>query len=90
MQPRTGPIRADLLGNMWAQGWSNIYDVLAPAYDNSGDDLTQALQSKGYDVPKMLRAAEGFYTSLGFPPLPMIVHFANESFRARCRMRTPA
>jgi len=70
VQPRTGPIRADLLGNMWAQGWSNVYDVLAPANDSSGDDLTQALQSKGYDVLKMLRTAEGFYTSLGFPPLP--------------------
>ncbi|WP_304186337.1 M2 family metallopeptidase, partial [Phenylobacterium aquaticum] len=30
VQPRTGPIRADLLGNMWAQAWGNIYDVVAP------------------------------------------------------------
>ena len=30
VQPRTGPIRADLLGNMWAQEWGNIYDVVAP------------------------------------------------------------
>ncbi|MFX7086590.1 M2 family metallopeptidase, partial [Acinetobacter baumannii] len=27
VQPKTGPIRADLLGNMWAQEWGNIYDV---------------------------------------------------------------
>ena len=26
VQPATGPIRADLLGNMWAQEWGNIYD----------------------------------------------------------------
>ena len=26
VQPKTGPIRADLLGNMWAQEWGNIYD----------------------------------------------------------------
>ena len=25
VQKRTGPIRADLLGNMWAQQWGNIY-----------------------------------------------------------------
>ena len=31
VQPATGPIRADLLGNMWAQEWGNIYDVVAPA-----------------------------------------------------------
>jgi len=30
VQPRTGPIRADLLGNMWAQSWGNVYDLLAP------------------------------------------------------------
>ena len=30
VQPRTGPIRADLLGNMWAQQWGNIYPLVAP------------------------------------------------------------
>jgi peptidyl-dipeptidase A len=70
VQPRTGPIRADLLGNMWAQSWSNVYDELAPANNTFGYDLTTALQAKGYDVVKMVKSAEGFYTSLGFPPLP--------------------
>src|SRR3546814_12908275 len=31
VQPKTGPIRADLLGNMWAQEWGNIYPLVAPA-----------------------------------------------------------
>ena len=31
VQAATGPIRADLLGNMWAQEWGNIYDLVAPA-----------------------------------------------------------
>src|SRR3546814_5508448 len=35
VQPATGPIRADLLGNMWAQEWGHIYDVVAPP--GSGD-----------------------------------------------------
>ena len=30
VQPATGPIRADLLGNLWAQEWGNVYDVVAP------------------------------------------------------------
>ncbi|SUJ20151.1 Angiotensin-converting enzyme [Sphingomonas paucimobilis] len=30
VQAKSGPIRADLLGNMWAQEWGNIYDVVAP------------------------------------------------------------
>jgi peptidyl-dipeptidase A len=71
VQPKTGPIRADLLGNMWAQEWGNIYDIVAPR--GSGDigyDLTQLLTSSGYDAKKMVQTGEGFYTSLGFAPLP--------------------
>ena len=49
VQPATGPIRADLLGNMWAQQWGNIYDVVAPA--GAGD--------LGYDVGDLLKA-KGF------------------------------
>jgi peptidyl-dipeptidase A len=30
VQPPVGPIRADLTGNMWAQEWGNIYDIVAP------------------------------------------------------------
>ena len=33
VQPATGPIRADLLGNMWAQEWGNIYDLGGAARD---------------------------------------------------------
>jgi peptidyl-dipeptidase A len=70
VQPRTGPIRADLLGNMWAQSWGNIYDLLAPPDDAGDYDLTRALETKNYDVLKLVKTAEGFYTSLGFAPLP--------------------
>ncbi len=31
VQAANGPIRADLLGNMWAQEWGNIYPLVAPA-----------------------------------------------------------
>ncbi|KCZ51681.1 M2 family metallopeptidase [Hyphomonas pacifica] len=71
VQPRTGPIRADLLGNMWAQQWSSIYDivrladVVAPSYD-----LTEQLREKGYTPIKMVETGEAFFTSLGFDPLP--------------------
>ena len=44
VQPATGPIRADLLGNMWAQEWGNIYDVVAPkGAGDIGYDLTDLL-----------------------------------------------
>tara|TARA_R110000868_G_scaffold10268_7_gene50313 strand:+ start:553 stop:2430 length:1878 start_codon:yes stop_codon:yes gene_type:complete len=49
VQPATGPIRADLLGNMWAQEWGNIYDVVAPAgAGDLGFDVGDLLKAKGF------------------------------------------
>ena len=71
VQPATGPIRADLLGNMWAQEWGNIYDVVAPAgAGDVGYDLTQLLVAKKYTPEKIVRTGESFFSSLGFAPLP--------------------
>src|SRR5713226_5666559 len=68
--PSDGPIPADLLGNMWAQSWENIYPLVAPADADPGFDLTQILKSKNTEPKQMARYGEGFFTSLGFPPLP--------------------
>ncbi|HEX8408998.1 MAG TPA: M2 family metallopeptidase [Thermoanaerobaculia bacterium] len=66
-----GPIPAHLLGNIWAQEWGNIYDVVAPAKSNAGYDLTKILeQRKDIDAQGMVRMGEGFFTSLGFDKLP--------------------
>ncbi len=74
VQPKTGPIRADLLGNMWAQEWGNIYDVVAPpGAGDLGYDVTDLLVAKKYDPLKMVKAGEGFFSSLGFAPLPQSV-----------------
>ncbi|WP_415774823.1 M2 family metallopeptidase [Shewanella oncorhynchi] len=74
--PTTGPIPAHLLGNMWAQQWGNVYDLVAPDNADPGYDVTELLAKKGYGEHKMVKQAEGFFTSLGFAPLP-------ESFWAR-------
>ena len=71
VQAADGPIRADLLGNLWAQEWGNIYDVVAPA--GSGRpayDLTALLERAHYTPERVIRTAEGFFTSLGFESLP--------------------
>lgn len=71
VQPASGPIRADLLGNMWAQEWGNIYDLVAPeGVGELGYNLTSLLQDKGDDPVKMVKTGEAFYVSLGLPPLP--------------------
>jgi peptidyl-dipeptidase A len=71
VQPATGPIRADLLGNMWSQQWSNIYDVVAPTnLPESSVDLTQLLVAANFDAEQIARVSEQFYTSIGLDPLP--------------------
>ncbi len=98
VQAKTGPIRADLLGNMWAQEWGDIYDLVAPP--GSGDigyDIGALLKAKGYtptdpneNDPKlrgkseieMVKIGEGFFSSLGFKPLP-------ESFYNRSQFVKP-
>jgi len=64
------PIPAHLLGNMWAQSWGNIYDLVAPDNADPGYDVTKQLAANNYDEIKMVKGAENFFTSLGFEALP--------------------
>jgi peptidyl-dipeptidase A len=69
--PPGKPIPAHLLGNIWAQEWGNVYDVVAPPSAERGYDLTQILEArKELDEVGMVRIGERFFTSLGFAPLP--------------------
>jgi peptidyl-dipeptidase A len=68
--PKGKPIPAHLLGNMWAQEWSNVYDLVKPAEGAAGYDVTKLLEAKKLDSKGMVRYGERFFTSLGFPPLP--------------------
>ncbi|MGV6800942.1 MAG: M2 family metallopeptidase [bacterium] len=69
--PLDQPIRADLLGNMWAQQWGAIYDIAKPeGSSGSGVDLDSQLVAKGYTPVSMVKAGEDFFSSLGFAPLP--------------------
>jgi peptidyl-dipeptidase A len=68
--PASGPIPAHLLGNMWAQTWDNIYPLVAPKDADPGFDLTEILKTRKTDPLQMVRYGEGFFTSLGFDPLP--------------------
>jgi peptidyl-dipeptidase A len=65
-----GLIPAQLLGNMWAQEWGNIYPIVAPADSNQGYDLTALLKDHKVDELGMVHYGENFFKSLGFAPLP--------------------
>ena len=81
--PQDGPIPAHLLGNMWAQQWGNIYDLVAPEEADPGYDVTELLVAAGYDARKMAKTGEEFFSSLGFAPLP-------ETFWERSLFTKPA
>ena len=82
--PADGPIPAHLLGNMWAQEWGTIYDVVQPS--GAGEqayDLTQILKSKNTTPKEMVKYGENFFVSLGLPTLP-------QSFWERSLFTKPA
>ena len=68
--PAGKPIPAHLLGNMWAQQWDAVYDLLEPYPGVSQLDVDSALVSQGYDPVRMTKSAEDFYKSIAFPALP--------------------
>ncbi|XP_008844827.1 angiotensin-converting enzyme [Nannospalax galili] len=65
-----GPIPAHLLGDMWAQSWDNIYDMVVPFPDKPNLDVTSTMVQKGWNATHMFRVAEEFFTSLGLSPMP--------------------
>jgi len=81
--PQDGPIPAHLLGNMWAQEWAPIYDLLEPYPGVSDLDVDSTLQTKNYSPQEMVRSAENFYVSLGMERLP-------DTFWERSQFSKPA
>jgi len=68
--PQDQPIPAHLLGNMWAQGWGFIYDLIEPYPGIAEIDVDTTLKTKNYSPQEMVRSAENFYASLGMPRMP--------------------
>uniref|UniRef100_A0A9D2XN38 Angiotensin-converting enzyme n=1 Tax=Nothobranchius furzeri TaxID=105023 RepID=A0A9D2XN38_NOTFU len=65
-----GPIPAHLLGNMWAQTWNNIFDMMVPFPDKPNLDVTAEMVKQGYNATHMFRVAEEFFTSLDLAEMP--------------------
>jgi peptidyl-dipeptidase A len=68
--PDGKPIPAHLLGNMWAQEWNNVYDLVEPYPGVASLDVDAALRRQKWDPARMVKAGEAFFSSLGFAPLP--------------------
>jgi peptidyl-dipeptidase A len=64
------PIPAHLLGNMWAQDWANIWDILEPHKGGASLDVTSKMKAKKWDEKKVVKTAEQFFVGLGMNELP--------------------
>jgi peptidyl-dipeptidase A len=92
-----GLLPAHLLGNMWAQEWGNIYDLVAPASAPPTYDLEAALRrqipnANSSDHEQQLEAAkalarygDSFYISLGLEALPATFYERSQFIRPRDR-----
>ncbi len=67
--PAEGPIPAHLLGNMWAQEWGSLGDILG-IKKAASLNLEQVFKQKKIDEKTMVKMAEAFFVSLGLDPLP--------------------
>ena len=67
----SGSLPVHLLGNMWGQSWSNIYDLV---YEQSKEtktvDITKVIDDLNLSEVEMVEYAEDFFISIGFKPLP--------------------
>lgn len=69
--PIDGPLPVHVLGNMWGQSWSNIYDLVYDKKEsNVAINVTQIIDDKNIDEKEMVKYAEDFFLSMGFEPLP--------------------
>jgi peptidyl-dipeptidase A len=81
--PAEGPIPAHLTGNIWAQDWGNVLDLVATGSAKPAFSLSDILKGRKTSAVDMVKYGERFYTSLGFAPLP-------KSFWDRSLLTKPA
>ncbi|XP_046478728.1 angiotensin-converting enzyme-like isoform X1 [Neodiprion pinetum] len=67
---KDGPLPAHILGNMWAQNWQGIYDIVQPFPAAKKLDVTLDMMLQGISPLRMFQIAEEFFTSMGMIPMP--------------------
>ena len=66
----SGALPAHLMGNMWAQQWTNLGDILRPFSDKPSIDVTEEMKTQGWTPKIMFEKAEDFFKSMGLDPMP--------------------
>ncbi|XP_077996681.1 angiotensin-converting enzyme-like [Glandiceps talaboti] len=66
----TGALPAHILGNMWAQDWMSLGEMVMPYPEKPIVDVTDELIRQNYTVDDMFWLSEDFFVSLGLIPSP--------------------
>jgi peptidyl-dipeptidase A len=80
---KDGMIPSHLLGNMWAQEWGNVYDIVAPPATPATYDIGDILKERKATARQVTEYGESFFHSLGFDKLP-------DTFWQRSMLTRPA
>ncbi|KAB0802628.1 hypothetical protein PPYR_04814 [Photinus pyralis] len=68
---RRAPLPAHVLGNMWGQSWSHIFDISQPYPGRDFLDVGPEMIRQGYSPVDIFRLAEDFFVSMNFSALPL-------------------
>jgi len=66
----TDALPAHLLGNMWAQSWNNIDDIVRPYPNKPSLNVTGEMVRQGWTQRKMFEKADDFFQSIGLTAVP--------------------
>uniref|UniRef100_A0A0B7ANC9 Angiotensin-converting enzyme n=1 Tax=Arion vulgaris TaxID=1028688 RepID=A0A0B7ANC9_9EUPU len=75
--PKSGHIPAHILGDLWAEQWDSLIDLVKPFSNKTAMDVTPEMIKQNYTVDQIFRTAEKFFVSLGFEE--MVPTFWNRS-----------
>ncbi|XP_050313314.1 angiotensin-converting enzyme [Anthonomus grandis grandis] len=68
---RQAPLPSHILGNMWAQSWTNIFDITEPYPGQHFLDVTPEMVKQGYTPIDLFRLGEDFFVSMNFSAMPL-------------------
>lgn len=58
-----------IAGNMWAQEWDDIMDIVMPYPEFPLLDVTPEMKRQNFTPKSMFRTAEDFFMSIGLEPM---------------------
>lgn len=89
------PIPAHILGNMWAQAWTNTLPITLP-FKNAANPfklVNKAMKDQNYDARKMFHLSNSFYVHMGFNDMKMCYNTScgleNTKENKECFKNTP-